>query len=166
MKTTLFVALATSFIAIPGPVAAQQGRLITQADIAAAHTLFDQINVACAAGSKNKACGVLAYSPENCAAKRTDVHTRQIYNTYDDRTVRFQAGGTQVVRRPPIALLAPLGIIGRDGSTTSYASPQFVSWDDYESGKRSVTVCGKSERIEAKDFILANALEKFLKANP
>jgi len=166
MKTTRFVAMAMSFLAIAGPVAAQQGRPITREDIAAAQALFDQINVACAAGSKSKACGVLAYSPENCAAKKTDVHTRQVYNTYEDRTVRFQSGGTQVVRRPPIVLFAPLGIIGKDGKTTSYTGPQFVSWDDYQSGKKSVTVCGKSERIEAKDFILANVLEKFLKANP
>jgi hypothetical protein len=166
MKTTRFVALAMSVVAIAGPAAAQQGRPITREDVAAAQALFDQINVACAAGSKNKACGVLAYSPEDCAAKRTDVHTRQIYNSYDDRTVRFQAGGTQVVRRPPMALLAPLGIIGKDGKPTSYTSPQFVSWDDYQGGKKSVTVCGKSERIEAKDFTLPNVLEKFLKANP
>jgi hypothetical protein len=65
-----------------------------------------------------------------------------------------------------MALFAPLGIIAKDGTTTSYTSPQFVSWDDYQGGKKSVTVCGKSERIEAKDFTLATTLQKFLKANP
>ena len=36
--------------------------------------------------------------------------------------------------------------------TPSTRSPQFVSWDEYQGGKKSVTICGKSERIEVKDF--------------
>jgi hypothetical protein len=157
--------LATSAFAVAGPAWSQQGRLITQADIAAAQTLLGQIKPACDSGSNNKACGILAYSPEDCTAKRTDPHIRQVYNTYADGSVRFQQGNTGVARRPPIALLAPLGIIGRDGSTTSYASPQFVSWDEYQGGKKSVTICGKSERVEVKDFMLSSTLEKYLKAN-
>jgi len=165
MKSTLVAALAISVVAIAGQGAAQQGRLITADDIAAAQTLLDQIKPACDAGSDKRACGILAYSPEDCTIKKTDPHTRQVYNTYDDRSVRFQQG-TGVIRRPPIALLAPRGIIGRDGTTTSYNNPQFVSWDEYQAGKKAVTICGKSERIEVKDFTLSGTLEKFLKANP
>jgi hypothetical protein len=166
MRLALVPALAFGVFAVVGPASPQQGRQITADDVAAAQALLDQIKPACDAGSDNKACGILAYSPVDCSAKKTDAHMRQIYNTYEDRSVRFQSGGTQVVRRPPIALLAPIGIIGRDGATTQYAGPQFVSWNDYQAGKKSVTICGKSERVEAKHFTLDKVLQKFLKANP
>ena len=166
MKTILVAAAALSLSSLVAPVVAQQGRPVTQEEIATAQALFEQMQGACAAGSKNKACGVLVYSPKDCTAKKKDGHSRQIYNTYEDRTVRFQQANTGVARQRPMALLAPFGIIGRDGKSTRFAGPQFVSWDEYQGGKKSVTVCGQSFRLEAKDFTIEKTMENFLKANP
>ena len=166
MKTTLLLAVVASAVAVAGAAFAQNGRPITQQDIATAQALYEQMKPACAGGSPKKACGVLAYSPEDCDGKEKDAHIRQVYATYDDRTVRFQQGNNGVARNRPMALLAPFGIIGRNGVSTPYANPQFVSWDEYQGGKKSVTVCGKNAKIEAKDFFLAHTIEDFLKKNP
>src|SRR5262245_49473708 len=166
MKTILVAAAALSLFGLAGPVSAQPGRPVTQEDIAAAQALFDQMKSACTEGSGKRSCGVLVYSPEDCTAKKKDGHVRQVYSTYEDRTVRFQQGNTGVARQRPMALLAPFGMIGRDGKSTRFASPQFVSWDEFQAGKRSVTVCGQSYRLESKDFTLEKTIENFLKANP
>jgi hypothetical protein len=162
MSRTLFLGLATVLAAVGGPAEGQQGRLVTQQDIEAAQALYQQMKPACSGGSPNKACGVLAYSPEDCSAKKKDAHIRQVYDTFEDGSVRFQQGNSGVARQRPMALLVGFGIIAKNGETTRYADPQFVSWDEYQGGKKSVTVCGKASRIEARDFIISPPMKKYL----
>jgi hypothetical protein len=165
MNRTMLLALATALVAIASPAEGQQGRPITQQDVEAAQTLYEQMKPACAGGSPNKACGVLAYSPEDCSAKKKDAHIRQVYDIFEDGTVRFQQGNTGVARQRPMALLVGFGIIAKNGDTTRYASPQFVSWDDYQGGKKNVMACGKASRIEARDFTISAPMKKFLQNN-
>jgi hypothetical protein len=135
--------------------------------IAQAQTLFDQISASCSGGSNRRACGVLVYTPEDCAtAKKKDGHVRQVYATYEDHTVRYQQNNTGVARNRPMALLQPFGIIDRDGKTTRFINPIFVSWDEYQKGKKEVDICNQKTRLEVKDFDLDSTLQKFLKANP
>jgi len=161
MKTVVFVALSAACLSAAG-VAFAQATPITRE---AAQALFDQIKPACAGGPINKkACGVMVYSPEDCT-KEKDPHTRIIYNTYDDGTVRFQTG-TQVQRNRPGQLLAGVGVFNAKGETTRYANPVFLSWQAYQGGQKTMKVCDRDARITVKDFEITAAVEKFLKANP
>lgn len=162
MKTKLFVVLVISFVGIAGPTSAQQGNFVSRE---AAQALFDQIKGPCTAGSKSKACGVLVYSPQDCA-KEGDPHTRQVYSAYDDGSVRFQTGPAGVGRQRPGALLVGVQVFDRKGETTRYIEPQFLSWEAYQAGHKTMQVCGKNARIGVKDFEIPNAVERFLKANP
>jgi hypothetical protein len=173
MNATSIMACAAMLVCFVGPSIErasaqppQPGQPVTKEQIATAQALFSQMDSACSAGSKNKACGVLVYSPEDCTARKKDGHVRQVYATYGDHTLRFQQNNTGVARQRPMALLAPFGIIDRDGKSTLFADPQFVSWDEYEHGKKEVMVCGQKFRIEGKEFTLPEALKNFLKANP
>lgn len=166
MRAILSAAAAGLIAAIAGTALAQQGRPITQEDVQAAQALFAQLKPACIEGSTKRACGVLAYAPEDCSAKKKDAHIRHVYGAYEDGTVRFQQGNAGVARQRPIALLAPFAMIARNGEATRYANPRFVSWDDYQAGKKSVIVCGKTSKIEARDFTVQATMEKFLKNNP
>lgn len=162
MKTKLFVVLAVSCAGLAGPVGAQQGNFVMREE---AQALFDQLKGPCAAGSKSKACGVLVYSPADCA-QEDDPHTRQVYNAYDDGSVRFQNGPVGVGRQRPGALLVGVQIFDRKGETTRYANPKFLSWEAYQAGQKTMQVCGKEARIGVKDFEIPDAVERFLKANP
>jgi hypothetical protein len=131
-----------------------------------AKALYDQMKGPCAEGSKTKACGVLVYVPEDCS-KEKDPHTRQVYRTYDDGTVRYQTGGTQIARQKPGMLFSGMQIFGENGKPTAYIGPPvFVSWGDYQGGKKTLPVCGKDARINANDFELDRAVENFLKNDP
>jgi hypothetical protein len=160
MRTKLFAVLAISCAGMAGPVDAQQ--VVTRE---AAQGLFEQVKEPCAAGSRSKACGVLVYSPEDCA-KEGDPHTRQVYNAYDDGSVRFQNGPGGVGRQRPGALLVGVQVFDRKGRTTRYVDPQFLSWEAYQAGQKSMKVCGKDARLGVKDFDIPDAVERFLKANP
>jgi hypothetical protein len=162
MNRKLFVVLAFASVGLAGPVSAQQGNLVRRE---AAQELFDQLKGPCADGSKSKACGVLVYSPADCS-QEDDPHTRQIYRAYDDGSVRFQNGVAGVARQRPGALLVGVQIFDRKGETTRYVDPQFLSWEAYQAGKKSMPVCGKDARIGVKDFEIPDAVERFLKANP
>ena len=162
MKTKLFAVLAISCAGLAGPVGAQQGNFVNRE---AALALFDQLKGPCAAGSKSKACGVLVYSPMDCA-QEDDPHTRQVYNAYADGSVRFQTGAAGVGRQRPGALLVGVQIFDRRGETTRYVDPQFVSWEAYQAGQKTMKICGKDARLSVKDFEIPGAVERFLKANP
>ncbi|HVY89120.1 MAG TPA: hypothetical protein VG942_09650 [Hyphomonadaceae bacterium] len=170
MKAILCAAAGLAMLALSVPVTAQPAGAggPTQAQIAQAHTLFDQMDAACSAGSTKRSCGVLVYSPEDCAtARKKDGHVRQVYATNaTTHMVRFQQNNTGVANQRPIALLQPFGIIDRDGKTTRFVDPVFVSWDEYQKGKRDVETCGQKTHLEVKDFDLEPMLQKFLKANP
>ena len=74
-ETSLLVALAISASASQDPPT--PSREITAADVAAAQTLLDQIK-GLRRRIQPKACGILAYSPEDCTIKKTDPHIRQV----------------------------------------------------------------------------------------
>src|SRR5262249_43296008 len=154
----LCAAAGFAMLAMTGPVTAQPAGAggPTPAQIAQAHTLFDQMDPACSAGSPRKACGVLVYAPEDCAtAKKQEGHVRQVYaTTSTSHMVRYQQNNTGVANQRPIMLFQPFGIIDRDGKTQRFVDPVFVSWDEYEKGKRDVEVCGQKTRLEVKDFEL------------
>ena len=161
MKPVVYVALSAACLSAAGLAFAQA----TPVSREAAQALFEQIKPACAGGPVNKkACGVMVYSPEDCAQEK-DPHVRIIYNTYDDGTVRFQTG-TQVQRNRPGALLAGVGIFNKKGETTRYANPVFLSWEAYQAGQKTMKVCDRDARISVKDFEIPAAVDKFLKANP
>jgi hypothetical protein len=162
MKTKLFAALAALCVGLAGPAGAQQGNFVNRE---AAQALFGQLKGPCAAGSKSKACGVLVYSPADCS-EEDDPHTRQVYNAYDDGSVRFQTGVAGVGRQRPGALLVGVQVFDKKGKTTRYVDPQFLSWEEYQGGKKSMPVCGKNARIGVKDFEIPDAVERFLRANP
>jgi hypothetical protein len=162
MKTKLLVALTVSCVAVVDPAGAQQGNIVRREEAVA---LFDQLKGPCAGGSKSKACGVLVYSPVDCAQK-DDPHTRQVYNAYDDGSVRFQNGVAGVGRQRPGALLAGVQVFDKRGETTRYTDPKFLSWEAYQAGQKTMQVCGKDARISVKDFEIPDAVERFLKANP
>jgi hypothetical protein len=163
MKPNLYLALAASCLALAGPVTAQQQGVYVSREQSDA--LYATINAVCANGpTKNKACGVMVYTPEDCA-KEKDPQSRIIYNSYPDGSVRFQAG-TQVQRNKPGALLAGMGIFNKKGETTRYVNPVFLSWDAYQAGQKTMKICDKDARINVKDFEISSAVEKFLKANP
>jgi hypothetical protein len=164
MKSTMLVAFAAACLAVAASAAAQQGQgvMVSREE---AQALLEKIKGPCAAGpTKNKACGVMVYVPEDCA-KEKDPHARKIYNVYDDGTVRFEAG-TQVMRQRPGALLAGMGIFNKKGETTRYINPTFLSWEAYQAGQKTIPSCGKDGRITVKDFEIPKAVEAFLKANP
>ncbi len=162
MKKTLLAVLVLSCAGLAGPAGAQAGRFVSHGEEQA---LFDQLKGPCASGSKSKACGVLVYSPADCK-QEDDPHTRQIYSTYDDGTVRFQHGPAGVSRQRPGALLVGVNIFDRRGETTPYVDPQFLSWEAYQAGQKTMKVCGKDARISVRDFNIPPAVEKVLKANP
>ena len=162
MKTKLLAVLAIACAGLASPVGAQQGNLVRRE---AAQDLLEQLKGPCATGSKSKACGVLVYSPEDCA-KEDDPHTRQVYNAYDDGSVRFQNGPAGVARQRPGALLVGVQIFNRRGETTRYVDPPFLSWEAYQAGQKTMKVCGKDARISVKDFEIPDGVERFLKANP
>jgi hypothetical protein len=170
MKTMLGAAGYLAAVLLGTSAAAQAprpGQPPTQADIAAAQALFAEMDPACSNGPQHSsACGVLIYSPEDCAPGKTDGHVRQVYQTYDDHTVRYQQANTGVARTRPMALLAPFGIFGRNGKNTQYANPRFVSHDDYRHGMRKMSVCGRDFQISGRDFDLLPQVSRFLKANP
>jgi len=168
LKSILAAAGCLAVLAFSTPVTAQPQGQPSPAMIAQAQTLFDQISASCSGGSTKRACGVLVYSPEDCAtAKKKDGHVRQVYATNAaTHMVRFQQNNTGIANQRPMALLQPVGIIERDGKTTRYINPIFVSWDEYQKGKRDVDVCNQKTRIEGKNFDLDPTLQKFLKANP
>lgn len=163
MKLTLASggALLAFGLAFVSPASAQGVRF----EIEDAKALHTQVITACAGYTGKKACGVVVYAAEPCNT-RDPGHVRQVYGAYPDGSLRFQAGQSGVQRGPTAQLLVGLSIIDRNGKTTAYRNPQFVSWDEYSAGKRSVEVCSKTQKLEASDFIVDSQVEKFLKANP
>lgn len=162
MKPSLIALLAAAGVVCASPTLAQQPP--PPAERAAAQALYAQIKAPCAGGSQKQACGVLAYAPEDCNGKEKDPHFRQVYNSYEGNMLRFQSG-SQITKGRPVALLN-VGIIGRDGKTTRYVDPQFISLEAYKAGTKSVTVCGHEHHIRQQEFDLPDPLEKFLKTNP
>lgn len=164
MNSVRSVALSAIFACFAPLADAQQGGPVVNR--AEAQALFEQMKPDCSSGSKQKACGVLIYSPKDCEGKEKDPQIWKVYKTYEDGTVRFQQGLTQIARQRPGALLVPFGMFDERGQTVHFANPQFLSWRTYQAGQRDMTVCGRSVRIGVRDFEIPDSIRQFLKANP